>query len=124
MRPRRRQSPCIAGPLVACFAGRTDRERMHAVRGGAMAVNPSARRWVDDVAAKCRPEDVVWCDGSEAERERLGGGARPAPKPLPFPGTGERDAPAPTNNGVAPGEAYARLSTLFAGAMKGRTMYV
>jgi len=115
-----------------------------------MAVNPSARRWVDDVAAKCRPEDVVWCDGSEAERERLVEAAVRAGDLIPLnqqklPGcylhrsdpndvartehltficTRDKDDAGPTNNWMTPAEAYDRLSTLFAGAMKGRTMYV
>ncbi|MGH2650334.1 MAG: phosphoenolpyruvate carboxykinase (GTP), partial [Actinomycetota bacterium] len=36
-----------------------------------MAMNESAHRWVGEVARMCHPADVVWCDGSEAERERL-----------------------------------------------------
>ena len=33
-------------------------------------MNAFARRWVDEVAGLCHPDDVVWCDGSEVERER------------------------------------------------------
>ena len=36
-----------------------------------MGGNETVRRWVDDAARLCRPDDVVWCDGSETERERL-----------------------------------------------------
>jgi len=36
-----------------------------------MTTNASVRRWVKEVARMCGPVDVVWCDGSEAERERL-----------------------------------------------------
>jgi phosphoenolpyruvate carboxykinase (GTP) len=36
-----------------------------------MTTNASVRRWVKEVARMCGPADVVWCDGSEAERERL-----------------------------------------------------
>src|SRR4030095_15837987 len=43
-------------------------------------VNPTCRRmpmtssvdeWVDEVARTTHPDKVVWCDGSEAENERL-----------------------------------------------------
>jgi len=27
--------------------------------------------WVDDMAALCQPDQVYWCDGSAAEKERL-----------------------------------------------------
>jgi phosphoenolpyruvate carboxykinase (GTP) len=115
-----------------------------------MTMNPSARRWVEDVAKMCRPADVVWCDGSEAERERLGEAAVRAGDLIPLnqralPGcylhrsavndvartehltficSREKDEAGPTNNWMAPAEAYDRLSKIFAGCMQGRTMYV
>src|SRR2546421_3709326 len=36
-----------------------------------MPAREPVRRWVTEVTALCQPKDVVWCDGSEAERERL-----------------------------------------------------
>jgi phosphoenolpyruvate carboxykinase (GTP) len=115
-----------------------------------MVMIPSAQRWIEDVAAMCHPEDVVWCDGSEAERERLveaavraGDLVRLDPRKLPectlhrsdlhdvartehltFICTRERGDAGPTNNWMAPAEAYDRLAKLFAGCMKGRTLYV
>ncbi len=29
------------------------------------------KRWVEECAELCQPDDIYWCDGSEAERERL-----------------------------------------------------
>ena len=115
-----------------------------------MTMNESARRWVNEVAAMCKPEDIVWCDGSEAERERLLEAAisvgdliplnqrelpgcylhRSAPNDvartenLTFICSREKEDAGPTNNWIAPAEAYDRLSRIFAGSMRGRTMYV
>lgn len=36
-----------------------------------MSGHQSAERWVDEVARMCRPDEVVWCDGSEVEHGRL-----------------------------------------------------
>ena len=33
--------------------------------------NKALLDWVRDCAALCQPDRVVWCDGSEAEKERL-----------------------------------------------------
>lgn len=34
-------------------------------------MNDAVHGWVNEVARMCRPDDVVWCDGSESEHERL-----------------------------------------------------
>ncbi|HEU5393620.1 MAG TPA: phosphoenolpyruvate carboxykinase (GTP), partial [Candidatus Methylomirabilis sp.] len=115
-----------------------------------MAMNASVRAWVAEVAEMCRPAEVVWCDGSEDERNRLLEAAVRAGDLIPlnqrelpecylhrsavndvartehltFICSREKDDAGPTNNWMAPAEAYDRLSKLFAGAMAGRTMYV
>ncbi len=112
--------------------------------------NPSLLSWVRDMAALCKPDKVVWCDGSEEERLRLTQHAvdtgvliplNPKKRPgcylhrsnpndvarvehLTFICTPEKDEAGPTNNWMAPAEAYGKLTKLFDGSMKGRTMYV
>ncbi len=107
-------------------------------------------RWVDETATLTKPAKIHWCDGSEAERKRLTEEAVAAKILIPldqkkWPGcyyhhsnqndvarvehltvicTPTREEAGPTNNWMAPAEAYAKLSALFDGCMKGRTMYV
>jgi phosphoenolpyruvate carboxykinase (GTP) len=106
--------------------------------------------WVEEMAAMCQPDQVVFCDGSEAETRRLTEYAvskgiliplnekkhpgsylhRSNPNDvarvehLTFICTPTKGAAGPTNNWMAPDEAYTKLKGLFAGSMKGRTMYV
>jgi len=115
-----------------------------------MALNKHIQTWVDDVAKMCRPDEVVVCDGSEGEKERLTAEAVKAGELLPLnherlPGcylhrshpndvarteqatficTHEKDEAGPTNNWMAPDEAYERLARIFKGCMQGRKMYV
>ncbi|HWW93037.1 MAG TPA: phosphoenolpyruvate carboxykinase, partial [Vicinamibacteria bacterium] len=109
-----------------------------------------AERWVDEVAGTVRPDRVVWCDGSAAERERLREGMladgtlirlHPQKAPgctlhrshpsdvartehLTFIASRAREDAGPTNNWMSPEEARKRVGPLFSGVMKGRTMYV
>ena len=112
--------------------------------------NKALLDWVRDCAALCQPDRIVWCDGSEAEKERLTKYAvdtgvliplNPKKRPgcylhrsnpndvarvehLTFICTKTKDAAGPTNNWMAPEEAYGKLTKLFHGSMKGRTLYV
>jgi phosphoenolpyruvate carboxykinase (GTP) len=110
----------------------------------------SIERWVEEVAKTTRPDRIVWCDGSEAEIERLNGemvesgtlipldrGQYPncylhrsdpqdvaRTEHLTFICSEKKDDAGPTNNWMSPKEAKERVWPLFDGAMKGRTLYV
>jgi phosphoenolpyruvate carboxykinase (GTP) len=106
--------------------------------------------WVAETARLVKPDRVVWCDGSEDEKGRLTALAvetgvltplharkrhecylhRSNPNDVArvehrtFICTPTRAEAGPTNNWMAPDEAYRTLHGLLDGAMRGRTMYV
>ena len=106
--------------------------------------------WVDEVAALTTPDQVVWCDGSEEERDRLNAALvasgtfvklDEAKKPNSYwcasdPSdvarvedrtfiASENEADAGfTNNWMAPAELKGIMTDLYKGCMTGRTMYV
>ena len=115
-----------------------------------MTKNIHVTKWIDEMAAMTQPDKIVWIDGSEAQAEELrkeacstGELIKLNEKLLPncylhrtalndvarvenrtFICTTKQEDAGNINNWMAPAECYAKLSKLFTGSMKGKTMYV
>ncbi len=112
--------------------------------------NPNVNAWVDEMVALTKPDKVVWVDGSEEQLEALRNEAIASGEMIKlnqdeYPGclyhrtlpndvarvedrtficTSKEEDAGPTNNWCDPKEMYAKLTPMYDGVMKGRTMYV
>jgi len=112
--------------------------------------NPNVLKWVDEMVALTKPDKVVWIDGSkeqldalrkeaiatgemiELNQEKLPGCLYHRTQPndvarvedRTFICTKNKEDAGPTNNWMDPQEMYAKLTPMYDGVMKGRTMYV
>ena len=118
--------------------------------GDTKSTNKAVLAWVEETARLTEPENIFWCDGSEAEKtflidESLKQNVLIKLNPQKVPGsylhrsnpndvarveqftlicTPTREEAGPTNNWAAPNETYAKLREMLKGAMRGRTMFV
>ena len=115
-----------------------------------MTNNKHVLTWLDEMVALVKPDKVVWIDGSEEQPkalrdEALSTGEMEALNQEELPGcllhrtkkndvarvegrpyicTKNRDDAAPINNWMETSEMKAKLTPMYDGVMKGRTMYV
>ena len=112
--------------------------------------NASLKRWVEEVARLTQPESIHWCNGSDTENTalieamlksgdliKLNQDTHPncylhrsdpsdvaRVEHLTYVCTRNKEDAGPNNHWMDPTEAHRKVDDLFAGAMKGRTMYV
>src|SRR4051812_13866488 len=106
--------------------------------------------WVREMSDLCKPDAVTWCDGSEAEKDKLiqdclKTGELESLDSTKLPGcyysrsdindvartedltficTRRKEDAGPTNNWMDPQEAYRKVGEIFKDSMRGRTMFV
>ncbi|MEI7767360.1 MAG: phosphoenolpyruvate carboxykinase (GTP) [Phycisphaerae bacterium] len=116
----------------------------------ASITNPYVLKWIEEKVKFCKPDRVVWCDGSIEERQamfkqgckdgvfvelnqkkwpgcyyhRSNSNDVARTEHLTFICTKTQDEVGPTNNWMEEKKAYAKMDSLFEGSFKGRTMYV
>jgi len=112
--------------------------------------NQALAAWVQDVAELTRPQNIVWCDGSEQEYNSMvelmtvEGGLSPLNSDthpncylhlsdpqdvarvehLTFICSENQEDAGDNNNWMEPSQAKAKMRSLYEGCMEGRTMYV
>lgn len=115
-----------------------------------MTKNQNVLNWVEEMKALTKPDKVVWIDGSEEQLNELRAQAEASGEMIKLneeklPGcylhrtipndvarvedrtficTPKKEDAGPINNWCDPAEMYAKLTPMYDGVMKGRTMYV
>ena len=115
-----------------------------------MTTNKSILKWIDENVALCRPDKVVWIDGSDEQRDALRAEACSTGEMIKLneekcPGcylhrtavndvarvesrtficTRKKEDAGNINNWIDPVECYERLTKLYRGSMQGKTMYI
>ena len=115
-----------------------------------MTENRKVLQFIDESAALCQPDEIVWIDGSKEQREELRRQACASGEMIKlnedllpecylhrtavndvarvedrtFICCKNKEDAGPINNWMDPKEAYAMASGIFKDSMKGRTMYV
>jgi phosphoenolpyruvate carboxykinase (GTP) len=136
--------------MDACAAVPSGRRAPEPDKEPPMTRHPGLKKWVDEMAALCAPDQIVWIDGSDAQRDALTEEAFRTGELIPLdakklPGcvlhrtaiddvartenltyicTRSKDDAGPTNNWMDPQQAYEEHGKTFQGSMRGRTMYV
>ena len=116
----------------------------------ALTENKHIVNWINEMAALCEPDNIVWIDGSEEQLQslreegfRTGELIKLNDELLPgcvyhrsavndvarveartFICCEKEEDAGPTNNWMAPDEMYAKLKEIYKGSMRGRAMYV
>ncbi len=114
-----------------------------------MTPNKHVTKWVEEMAAMTQPDQIIWIDGSEAQIDDLRRQAVESGEMIKlnqdilpncylhrtavndvarvegrtFICTKTKEDAGNINNWMDPAECYAKLTKLFTGSMKGRTMY-
>jgi len=115
-----------------------------------MTNNIHVKKWIDEMAALTQPDNIVWIDGSDEQMTSLRDQAMSTgeilqlnQEKLPncylhrtaindvarvehrtFICTSKEEDAGSINNWMAPADCYTKMSKLFKGSMKNRTMYV